>query len=209
MKPQISYSSSSVRPPPPPYEIEFYSQAYFIQMKLIKLLQSTNRKGNVSVSCQDRQEWFGTITNVGFIGQGFLDSNPSSLVRSFTFYLAKKTLVCAGGGGVFSDASLPRSSFVSPAPNSSSILMRVPPQEAPCLGLASGTAPKLAPAFKQIHSSFLSGGAEGGGYYPRVEMSSDLQMAPGLVPSAPGYRQPSPSLTSQPGLKLDQLRRIF
>ena len=82
-------------------------------------------------------------------------------------------------------------------------------KKAPCLGLASGTAPKLAPAFKQIHSSFLSGGAEGGGYYPRVEMSSDLQMAPGLVPSAPGYRQPSPSLTSQPGLKLDQLRRIF
>ena len=142
MKPQISYSSSSVRPPPQ-YEIEFYSQAYFIQMKLIKFLQSTNKKSNVSVSCQDRQEWFGTITNVGFIGQGFLDSNPSSLVRSFTFYLAKKTLVCAGGGGVSSDASLPRSSFVSPAPNSSSILMRVPPQEGPLPRIGFRNGPKI------------------------------------------------------------------
>ena len=61
-------------------------------------------------------------------------------------------------------------------------------QNASCLGLASGTTPKLAPAFKQIHSSFLSAGAEGGGYYPRVEMSSNGRQL--LVPSAPGYNLP-------------------
>ena len=79
-------------------------------------------------------------------------------------------------------------------------------QNASCLGLASGTTPKLAPAFKQIHSSFLSAGAEGGGYYPRVEMSSNGRRPRSVCTR---IQLTSPSLTSQPGLKLDQLRRFF
>ena len=96
-----------------------------------------------------------------------------------------------------------------PAPNSTSILNSSCAfllQNASCVGLASGTAPKLAPAFKQIHSSFLSAGAEGGGYYPRVEMSSN-----GRRPRSVCTRIPvtSPSLTSRPGLKLDQFKKNF
>ena len=89
-----------------------------------------------------------------------------------------------------------------PIPLLSSCAFLLP--NASCLGLASGTTPKLAPAFKQIHSSFLSAGAEGGGYYPRVEMSSN-----GRRPRSVCTRIPvtSPSLTSRPGLKLDQFKK--
>ena len=99
-----------------------------------------------------------------------------SVISSSIFYLAEKMPVCtaADGGVVASDQGLPRSSFVSsPQFHFDPHALRSSPRMPPCLGLASGTAPKLAPAFKQIHSSFLSAGAEGGGYYPRVEMSSN------------------------------------
>ena len=134
-----------------------------------------------------------------------------SVISSSIFDFAEKMPVCSAAGGavVASDQGLPRSSFVSsPQFHFDPHALRSSPRMPPCLGLASGTAPKLAPAFKQIHSSFLSAGAEGGGYYPRVEMSSNgRQPAAGSVSTR--IQLTSPSLTSQPGLKLDQLRRIF
>ena len=112
-----------------------------------------------------------------------------SVISSSIFYLAEKMPVCtaADGGVVASDQGLPRSSFVSsPQFHFDPHALRSSPRMPPCLGLASGTAPKLAPAFKQIHSSFLSAGAEGGGYYPRVEMSSNGRGQP----ATPGYNTP-------------------
>ena len=142
--------------------------------------------------------WFSRNTDVGY------QARLSWFSSSFTFYLAEKGL-CVLLVLVWPQIKDSQEVVLSapPIPLLSSCAFLL--QNASCLGLASGTAPKLAPAFKQIHSSFLSAGAEGGGYYPRVEMSSN-----GRRPRSVCTRIPvtSPSLTSRPGLKLDQLRRL-